>query len=140
MKQSKSFSPIRRKDAAQSKERIFKRQSQRYLPCLPKGEQNFLVERNRPHGCGPKLSENRIAILGHFLRTQGCVRKKCLLRRAFFEIFALFYGLTFANLLLHHSADFKRQAEQCDKALGIVVVVQIAGRERSDALVVEAVF
>ena len=26
-----------------SKERKFKRQSQRYLPCLPLGEQNFLV-------------------------------------------------------------------------------------------------
>ena len=62
-----------------------------------------------------------------------------LLSRPLLEAFALQYGLPFAHLLLHKSPHFKRQTEQCDEALGILVIVQFTGCERSNALVVEAV-
>ena len=62
-----------------------------------------------------------------------------LLSRTFFEIFTLYYSLSFADLLLHEGADFKRQAEQRDEALRVLVVVKVASRERRDVLVVKAV-
>ena len=62
-----------------------------------------------------------------------------LLSRPLLEAFALQYCLPFAHLLLHKSPHFERQTKQCDKALGILVVIQLTGSEGSDALIVEAV-
>lgn len=80
-----------------------------------------------------KLSETAPLVAASFNST-------LLFRRSLFEGLALQYGLTLANLLLHHSANFKRKSEQCDEALGVFVVVEVAGLEAGYAFVVEAVF
>ena len=62
-----------------------------------------------------------------------------LLSRALLEAFALQYCLPFAHLLLHKSPHFKRQSEQSNEALSILVIIKLTSCERGYALVIQAV-
>ena len=70
----------------------------------------------------------------------GSQNKYSLLRRSLLQIFAFGDCPALSDLLLHHSADFERETEQGNEALSVLVVVKLACCERSDILVVEAVF
>ena len=45
------------------------------------------------------------------------------LRRSFLKFLTSDNSLPLAYALLHHSAHFKRETEQCNKALGVVMIV-----------------
>ena len=70
---------------------------------------------------------------GLSLFQQGCASSRCtaylLFSRTFFQFLALQHCLTFSDRLLHHGAYAEWEAEQCDEAFCILVVVEVTCRE-----------